>query len=435
MSLIFRKYRYSIIPKYVPVGGSAVFDGVDGGPGQITETIMKMKKLVCSTGGVLAIAAGLAPGAGYYLPNQDAFATAKGNAFVATADSAAAVHYNPAGLTQLERPEAQLGFYGIVLGNEANVGGLKYETETEFQVAPHLYYAGPINEDFAWGIGINSPFGLGNDWGHATPFRTVVTEARLAYIATTGAIAYAVTDEFSVGASLSLNYLDLALEQGLGPFPAYLRFEGDGVSVSAGLSARWQPHEQHAFGLTMSTESSTSLTGKVISNVLPSGPAKMDFMTPFRAAAGYSYRPAPGWNIEANVEWLDWDSLNNLTLFAPTVPGGAMAVPFQWESMFIYEIGFSYTTDEGYVFAAGYDYNSSAQPDTFYNPGVADADRHWLNAGFGQRTEDWDWFLTYQFGYSNRTVTGALPNFAGQAANGKYEGRHHAIVFSWQLRF
>ena len=207
------------------------------------------------------------------------------------------------------------------------------------------------------------------------------------------------------------------------------------MSVSAGLGALWQPHEQHAFGLMMSTGSSTSLSGKVTSNLLPSGPAKLDFMTPFRAAAGYSYRPAPGWNIEANVEWLDWDSLNNLALFAPTVPGGVMAVPFQWDSMFIYELGFSYTTPGGYVFAAGYDYNSNAQPDTFYNPGVADADRHWFNAGFGQRREDWEWFLTYQFGYSNRTVTGALPSPAGQTANGKYEARHHAIVFSWQHRF
>jgi long-subunit fatty acid transport protein len=185
----------------------------------------------------------------------------------------------------------------------------------------------------------------------------------------------------------------------------------------------------------VATETSPSLTGKVFSNVLASGPAKMDFMTPLRVAAGYSYRPAPGWNIEANVEWLDWDALNNLTLFSPMVPGGAIPVPFQWDSMFIYEIGFSYTTETGYTFAAGYDYNSNAQPDTFYNPGIADADRHWLNAGFGQRREDWEWFLTYQFGYSNRTVTGALPNAAGQTANGKYESRHHAIVFSWQHRF
>jgi len=395
-----------------------------------------MKTTTLTTCGVLLGATGLAPGAGYYLPNQDALATAKGNAFVATADSAAAVHYNPAGLTQLERPEGQVGFYGIVLGNDVNVGGVGYQTEEEYQVAPHLYFAAPINDDLAWGFGINSPYGLGNDWGQRTPFRTVVTEARLAYLATTGAIAYEVTDEFSVGASLSFNYLDLALEQGLGFFPGdYLRFEGDGVSVSAGLSARWQPHEQHAFGLVVATETSPSLTGKVFSNALPSGPAKIDFMTPLRVAAGYSYRPAPGWNIEANVEWLDWDALNNLTLFGPTLPGGAIPVPFQWDSMFIYEIGFSYTTDNGYVFAAGYDYNSSAQPDTFYSPGVADADRHWLNAGFGQRKEDWEWFLTYQFGYANRTVTGALPNLAGQTANGKYESRHHAIMFSWQHRF
>ena len=173
---------------------------------------------------------GLAFGAGYYLPNQDAFATAKGNAFVATADSAAAVHYNPAGLTQLERPQAELGFYSIQLGNEAKVGGFKYKSESEWQVAPHLYYASPINDDLSWGLGVNSPFGLGNDWGQGTPFRTVVTEARLADLATTGALAWQVTEKFSLGASVSVHYQDLALEQGLGFVPLdYLRFEGDGI--------------------------------------------------------------------------------------------------------------------------------------------------------------------------------------------------------------
>jgi long-chain fatty acid transport protein len=186
-----------------------------------------MKTFTPTTCAVLLGATGLASGAGYYLPNQDALATAKGNAFVATADSAAAVHYNPAGLTQLERPEGQVGFYGITLGNEATVGGVGYQNEEEYQVAPHLFFGAPVNDDLAWGFGINSPYGLGNDWGQGTPFRTVITEARLAYLATTGAIAYAVTDEFSIGASLSLNYLDLALEQGVGFFPGdYLRFEG-----------------------------------------------------------------------------------------------------------------------------------------------------------------------------------------------------------------
>ena len=127
--------------------------------------------------------------AGYYLPNQDAFATAKGNAFVATADSPAAVFYNPAGMTQLTRPEVQVGTYSIVLGNTARIGGDTYDADRELQAAPHLYFVAPVNEKMSYGFGLNSPFGLGTQWGQDTPFRTVVTETKLIYLSGTGAIA------------------------------------------------------------------------------------------------------------------------------------------------------------------------------------------------------------------------------------------------------
>lgn len=375
-------------------------------------------------------------GAGYYLPNQDAFTTAKGGAWVATADSAAAVHYNAAGLTQLERPEAALGAYVINLGTEVTTATGKFRAKSEWQPVPHLYYGMPLCEDLAFGFGINSPFGLGADWGQASPFRTVITEARLAYVSGTAALAWRPFETLSFGLSGSVNHADLRLEQGLGFFPGdVLRFEGEGYSVSGALSVLWQPHEQHSLGLNVASGTSQTLDGAIYSNALPTGPAKFDWITPMRIAAGYSYRPAPGWNLEANVEWLDWDSLNGLLLRAPTAPGGAIPVPFHWESMFIYELGVSYQWDNGWRAAIGYDYNSSATPDPTYNPAVADADRHWLNAGFGRDCEDWSWFLTYQFGYSNRTVVGALPSPAGESANGKYASRHHSVVMTLEKRF
>ena len=376
-------------------------------------------------------------GAGYYLPNQDAFATAKGNAFVATADSAAAVHYNAAGLTQLERSEAQVGVYAINLGNEVATGaGGKFGARSEWQYAPQVFFAQPLSDDLAWGFGLNSPFGLGAEWGQGSPFRTVITEARLAYVSATLALAYEVSDTVSVGISGSVNHADLILEQGVGIAPNdFLRFEGDGVSLSGAISVLWQPHEQHSFGLNIVSDTSMNLEGKVYSNVLGSGPADIDFVTPLRIAGGYSYRPAPGWNIEANIEWLDWDSLNSLYLTSPALPGGATGVPFHWKSMFIYEAGVSYTMENGYMLAAGYDYNSNAQPDTFFNPAVSDADRHWFNAGFGRKCDDWGWFLAYQFGYSNRDVRGSVATAAGQTANGKYESRHHSVSLSCNYRF
>ena len=52
---------------------------------------------------------------GFGLADQDAFATARGEAFVATADNPSAIYYNPAGITQLEGNNLRGGIYGIYL--------------------------------------------------------------------------------------------------------------------------------------------------------------------------------------------------------------------------------------------------------------------------------------------------------------------------------
>lgn len=389
---------------------------------------MKMRTL---TSALFGLVPSVVSAAGYYLPNQDAFATARGNAFVATADSAAAVHYNPAGLTQVAAPEVQAGVYTIVLGNEATVAGQTTEAKNELQAAPHLYYAQPYNDRLSFGFGLNSPFGLGTDWGRNNNFSPVVTEARLLFASATSAVAYKLTDQLSLGASVSVNYADLTLEKSLGAPGSYLRFSGDDIGFSGAFGARWQPSEQHAFGLIYSSKSTFDLSGKTESSFSPinDSSSQLDFMTPARIAGGYSYRPAPGWNIEANVEWLDWDSLNTLTL--ESTPLGSTPIPFDWKSSFIYELGGSYTTPEGYIFAAGYDFNQNSQPDKYFTPGVSDADRHWFNLGFGRKCQAYSWMLAYQFGYSNRTVDGAIDPLA----NGKYEARHNALIFSWQQNF
>lgn len=399
-----------------------------------------MKKRFLTTA-LLGLTPNLVSAAGYYLPNQDAFATARGNAFVATADSAAAVFYNPAGLTQLSAPEVQGGAYSIVLGNKAKVAGETAEAKNELQVAPNMYYAQPFNDRLSFGFGVNSPFGLGTDWGRNNNFSPVVTQAQLIFASATSAVAYKVTDQLSLGASFSVNYADLKLEQGLrnpatgGAIPGtYLRYTGEDVGFSGAVGVRWQPCEQHAFGLIYSSKSTFDLSGKTEISPGFGAPndssADLDFMTPARLAGGYSYRPNSRWNIEANIEWLDWDSLNTLNLRSNTV-GGSTRIPFNWQSSFIYELGASYTTDQGYILSAGYDYNQNSQPDANFTPGVSDADRHWLNVGVSREYETFAWSMAYQFGYSNRTVSGAIDPLA----NGKYESRHNALVLSLQKRF
>ena len=50
---------------------------------------------------------------GFRLASQDGFATARGEAFVATADNASAIYYNPAGITQITGNSLRSGLYSI----------------------------------------------------------------------------------------------------------------------------------------------------------------------------------------------------------------------------------------------------------------------------------------------------------------------------------
>ena len=70
---------------------------------------------------------------GFGLPDQDAFATARGEAFVATADNPSAIYYNPAGITQLTSSNFRGGVYGIYL--EPSYQSARQRRE------PHTYYS------------------------------------------------------------------------------------------------------------------------------------------------------------------------------------------------------------------------------------------------------------------------------------------------------
>src|SRR5690348_1497480 len=70
---------------------------------------------------------------GTRIPNQDAESTAKGNAVIATADNPSALYYNPAGITQIQGPEAQFGLHVISVNShfEAEAGG---SSDTKFEI-------------------------------------------------------------------------------------------------------------------------------------------------------------------------------------------------------------------------------------------------------------------------------------------------------------
>ncbi|MEI7733293.1 MAG: outer membrane protein transport protein [Verrucomicrobiota bacterium] len=388
----------------------------------------------------LALGAGLLqPGLSFALgiriADQDARATARGNAFAATADNPSAIYYNPAGISQLTNQQVRVGVYGIVLGSEyTSPTGRKSETVGHVQALPQLYYVyHQENSPLAFGLGVYSPYGLSLEWPQNTGFRTLATEGRIGYFTAHPVVSWQVLPTLSLAAGPTFNYADTDLRRGILGGNDQFRFTGHDWDPGFTLGAMWRPHEKHSFGLTYRSRTTQNFQGNAITHLPPirsaTETANAEFNFPQNVVLGYSFRPTPDWNVEFDVDWTDWNSLNTVTLHKPS---GDMKLPFNWRSSFFYEFGVTRQLGSGLALSAGYIYSENSVPDRDFSPLVPDSDRHIFSLGLGQKNTSWNWDIAYQYAFSptRRVDQSVSTSLVGESANGLYHYASHAITIS-----
>jgi long-chain fatty acid transport protein len=122
--------------------------------------------------------------AGFRLSDQDAKATGMGGSFVAVADNASAVWYNPAAMTGLEGTNLSLGAVMVAPlmehKNTAANGGTTDEIKNKLHIPFHFYATHKINDRWSLGLGINAPFGLSTQWDKTDAItRTLATKSEI----------------------------------------------------------------------------------------------------------------------------------------------------------------------------------------------------------------------------------------------------------------
>jgi len=392
---------------------------------------------------VLLAPAGSAMASGFRLPDQDAFAAARGEAFAATADNPSAIYYNPAGITQLPGHQLRGGVYGLKLDvSYESPGGQSFDNEADLHAVPQLFYTyGAEKLPLAFGLGVYSPYGLSSEWPQDTGFRTLATQGRLTYVTVNPVAAWRITPQISIAAGLTVSYVDTDLQQGfatpLAGFGDTFKFQGNGVAVGFNAGVLWKPMEQLQFGVNYRSATSVDLDGTTdLSspqfNSNQGATAEFDF--PQNVVFGVSWRPSPKWNLEFNLDWTDWSRLGTVTIKQPPLPDADLVL--NWESSFYYEFGATRYLDHGWSVSAGYIFNENSVPDEYYQPLVADENRHFFSAGFGWQGGHLSVDFAYQFGYGPaRTVTGSIPNQFGQTADGTYRFLSNAVMASVGWRF
>lgn len=188
-----------------------------------------------SLAGIVSLITTTAGAIGVYVPDQDAEAMARSDAFIAKADDPAAVFYNPAGLTQLSGWTASGTLYGIQIDSQYRGLG-SADSANKIYLLPQAYLGfHPTNRPVAFGIGVYTPFGLGGDYGNTSPLRPVIIEDSLQFSTISGVASWEILPGLSVGAGPVFNFGSLDIEQGLAPVNRgdWAKFDGSGNSPGA----------------------------------------------------------------------------------------------------------------------------------------------------------------------------------------------------------
>jgi long-chain fatty acid transport protein len=443
----------------------------------------------------------LAFGLGSRIPDQDASATSRGDAFTATADNASAIFYNPAGLTQLPVGLSdESGFYGISIDDKysplhGQEGAHTSYAHEPFQPVPNFFLAyHPKGENFTFGLGIYSPFGLKTEWPDDASFRKAGLYGSEEFIAINPTFAVQITRSLSFGLGISVNYIDVQLREGLSSMEGdSFSFKGNGLAVGANAGLMWKPTERQSIGFSYHSPVSGDLTGhtqeglngtergqleaanakiaagktqldsyiayanshyppsiaaaavaqataqyqaQLAASGAPAGGfptsyptlgAKGNLKFPQYATIGYSFRPTPTWNIEADVDWTDWDSLNTVTL--NRTDGSQSKVTFDWTHSFIYELGVTHLMGV-YKISAGYMYSENSVPSGTFSPIVPDSARNLFSTGVGRSFGKCEVTLAYQLGLGGtRTIVN------DSAADGRYSFLSNAVSISLGYHF
>ncbi len=299
---------------------------------------------------------------GFYVPEIGARSAAVGAATVADGADPSAIFHNPAALAGADGLQLELStdlflprvtFFRrpqVDPNTGANISYARSENTNRVIAAPYLGASYRVHERVVAGLAVYAPFGATIAFPEDGSQRQVVTKIALTTIFASPAVAVAVGNGFSVGATANLIFGDLVLEQRNAlpyvtgdpeqyPDPE-MGLEGttrlagrDPFSIGATFGAGWRSGDGRiAIGASVMTPVTLKLEGDAhVENagisvlvdqnnneLQPAGQrddrVRMSLPLPLVARFGVAVKPATNWRVEADVNWQRWSTFERLVV-------------------------------------------------------------------------------------------------------------------------
>ena len=407
---------------------------------------------------VLLLTASTSFAAGFRLPEAGAKAMGMGFAFTAQADDPSAIYFNPAGLTQLKGQNVMLGGTyvrengGEFTGTTPLTGGASAsETQKTLNFfIPNAYYTKTTDDGyFAYGVGIFSPFGLGQEYNNkdTSIFRNQITKIDLQTIVVNPTIAFKINEVLSVGVGIDYMWGKAILEKtpvapGVGNlYNSKLESDwgSDGDAWGYNFGVLLKPTENLRIGANYRSQFNLEIkNGDVtISKTSPAygsgllGPTPTNtqgsatIAMPATFALGVAYTMGR-LTVEADADWTFWSSFRSLpiTIQDPVPTLFSTDTPKQWEDVCAVRFGAEYRVIDPLALRAGVAYDPSPVPSSTMGPELPDSDRMQYMVGAGYKVGRWTIDVAGMYiDKKDRTVNNqAITAAGGTGFNGTWTG-------------
>lgn len=403
--------------------------------------------IVLSVVFLICISTGSAMGAGFALIEEGV--TGLGNAYAggaASAEDATTIFLNPAGMTRLSGQQASVAAHIIIpsakFSNEGSTHVLQGQTGIPLlggnggdggvtKVIPNAYYTIKVNDRLSLGLGVNAPFGLSTDYDHDWVGRYHAWKSEVFTVNINPSVAYKVTDQLSVGAGISVQYikaklsnaidfgtLDVLGRLGLPAGALHLTpqksdgsvsLEGDSWGVGFNLGLLYEFTRDTRLGVAYRSRIKQKLEGDAEFENVPAGLApvpvfkntgvKADITVPDTLSASVFHSFTPQWSVMADVTWTNWSLFKELRVRFDNPNQPDSVTTENWQDSWRYSLGVSYLPDPKWILRAGVAYDTSAVADAQYRtPRIPDSDRYWTAIGLGYKVSQ---AVSFDLGYAH----------------------------------
>jgi long-chain fatty acid transport protein len=385
----------------------------------MTNSFNKKTRITIAVLGGALMAPGLSCAAGFALLEQSG--SGMGNAFAgaaASAEDASTIFFNPAGMGLL--PEAQV----VVAGHAVNLKADFSHTGCTFSPAggcalpvgsagvlpvgatsaeagdllfiPNAYFSIPVGERFAFGVGVNAPFGLKTEYDDPWVGRFHGIHSELTTINVNPSVSYKISEAVIIGAGINWQEADAELSHAVILAPGVegrARVEADGDVWGWNIGALFLLGEDMRVGvsyrskLDYSLEGSTTVTNMAGAVVAPvSGPTTVDVTFPDMASLSVVQDFGPKWQLLGDVTWTHWSTVGTVFAINSSAPAGSNIrdkLVFEYDDSWRVSLGVNYRASERWTLRGGVAWDETPVQDEFRTVRLPDEDRYWL--AFGAR--------------------------------------------------